>query len=74
MRKRLKTLKAKQGHSQNGAPRSIIDDAMYREKAAQNAVAGSRFDSEYSGWSWATRPRDQAISVRRPFLPSTPPR
>ena len=65
MRKRLKNLKHKSGHSENGAPRQMIDEAVYRE---HHAVAGhannAHFDSEYSGWSWATRPRDQAISIR----------
>lgn len=58
MRKRLKNLKNKSGHSENGAPRQLIDEAVYRERRSE------RFDSEYAGWSWATRPRDQAISIR----------
>ena len=65
MRKRLKTLRAKQGHTQNGADRTLIDLVTYRSQR-QN------FDSEYSGWSWATRPQDQAITLRRPFSPSAP--
>lgn len=65
MRRKLKTLKAKSGHSQNGAPRQLIDEATYRERAAaQVANAQDRYDSEYSGWSHASRPRDQAISLR----------
>jgi hypothetical protein len=66
MRRRLTTLKAKQGHSQNGAPRALIDLAFYREHAAAVNVAASprRYDSEYSGWSNGSRPRDQAISLR----------
>jgi hypothetical protein len=66
MRKRLKNLKHKSGHSENGAPRQMIDEAVYR--GHRRVIAGSnppRFDSEYDGWSWATRPRDQAISLRR---------
>lgn len=66
MRKRLKNLKNKSGHSENGAPRALIDLVTYHSKR-QN------FDSEYSGWSWASRPQDQAITLRRPFSPSVPP-
>jgi len=65
MRKRLKNLKNKSGHTENGAPRALIDLATYRSR-------GENFDSEYSGWSWASRPRDQAITIRQPFSPSTP--
>jgi hypothetical protein len=72
MRRKLKTLRAKQGHTQNGADRALIDDAMYREKAAHNAASGTHYDSEYAGWSWASRPQDQAITLRRPFSPSIP--
>lgn len=63
MRRKLTTLRAKQGHTQNGASRQQIDEAAYIEfqHAHQNGVT----DSEYSGWSNATRPRDQAISLRR---------
>jgi hypothetical protein len=59
MRKRLKNLKNKSGHSENGAPRQMIDEALYRERQS-----GRTFDSQYAGWSWATRPRDSAISLR----------
>ena len=72
MRKRLKNLKNKSGASENGAPRQLIDEALYREKAAHNAANGTHYDSEYSGWSWASRPQDQAITLRRPFSPSEP--
>ena len=66
MRKRLKNLKNKSGHSDNGSPRQLIDEAVYRNRSA--AAAGRRpRDSTYSGWSWATRPRDSAISISRPF-------
>lgn len=73
MRRKLKNLKNKGGHSQNGAPRSLIDDATYRERAS-----GKRYDSQYSGWSNASRPQDQAISIRArpsalpPIVPSVP--
>ncbi len=59
MRKRLKNLKNKSGHSENGSPRSLIDEAQYRERQS-----GRTFDSQYAGWSWASRPRDSAISLR----------
>jgi hypothetical protein len=59
MRRKLKNLKNKNGHSENGAPRQMIDEAALRERRLN-----TRFDSEYSGWSWASRPRDQAISLR----------
>lgn len=63
MRRKLRNLKNKSGDSQNGAPRALLDLAAYR---SQNMS----YDSEYAGWAWASRPRDQAISVRRPFGPS----
>jgi hypothetical protein len=67
MRRKLTTLRAKQGHSQNGAPRQLIDEAAYRERRAAATVgAQPRYDSEYSGWSHASRPRDQAITLRSP--------
>jgi len=67
MRRKLKNLKNKSGHSENGAPRALIDLATYRERiAASTANAQHRYDSEYSGWSNASRPRDQAITLRRP--------
>jgi hypothetical protein len=69
MRKRLRNLKNKSGHSENGAPRQLIDECLYREKAAHNAASGTHYDSEYSWWSHASRPRDQAITLRRPFSP-----
>jgi len=66
MRRNLTTLRAKQGHSQNGAPRSLIDDCLYRQINAihHGGLKGMHCDSEYGGWNWATRPRDQAISLR----------
>ena len=59
MRRKLKNLKNKSGHTENGAPRQMIDEALYRERQS-----GRTFDSDYAGWSWATRPRDQAIFLR----------
>jgi len=74
MRRKLTTLKAKAGHSQNGCPAQMIAEARYREFRNNINVftnAGSdpgdpspHFDSEYSGWSNASRPRDQAVSLR----------
>jgi hypothetical protein len=72
MRRKLKNLKNKSGASENGAPRQMIDEAVYRERRANLAANPNRYDSEYSGWSHATRPRDQAISLRSPGTPSTP--
>jgi hypothetical protein len=68
VRRKLKNLKNKGGHSENGAPRQLLDETVYRNRLAG---ANSRFDSEYGGWGWATRPRDQAISLRR-FGPTLP--
>lgn len=74
MRRKLKNLKNKSGHSENGAPRQLLDEAFYRERAASVTVgAQPRFDSEYSGWSHARRPRDQAISLRSPNPEQQPP-
>lgn len=72
MRRNLTTLRAKQGHSQNGAPRSLIDDCFYRQIRAirHGGLEGTHCDSEYAGWNWATRPKDQAISLRR--FPAAP--
>lgn len=66
MRRKLKNLKNKNGHSENGAPKQLLDEALYRERiAATNGAASiNRYDSEYSGWSHASRPRDQAVSLR----------
>jgi len=67
MRRKLTTLRAKQGHTQNGAPRTLIDIALYHSmRPAQQPLIlpPKQYDSEYSGRSWATRPRDQAISLR----------
>ena len=67
MRRKLKNLKHKSGHSENGSPRQLIDEMVYREHGA-HVYAGAHYDSEYAGWSWASRPRDQAISIRRHFV------
>ena len=69
MRRKLKNLKNKSGHSENGAPRSLIDNAFYRERMNNvNVVANTgdspHWDSQYSGMSHAARPRDFSISLR----------
>ena len=68
MRRKLRNLKNKSGHSQNGAPRQLLDEAVYREHMAHvsHLLGPKVYDSEYSGWSHASRPRDQAISLRSP--------
>jgi len=78
MRRKLKNLKNKSGHSNNGAPRQLLDEAVYRERMnnvnvhANVSADSPHFDSEYSGWSHASRPRDQAISLRS-VTPKSPP-
>jgi hypothetical protein len=76
MRRKLKTLKCKSGHSENGSPRQLIDETVYREH--QNAVnwqSGAHgffppvWDPQYSGWSNASRPKDYAIFLRPVNLP-----
>jgi hypothetical protein len=71
MRRKLHNLKNKSGHSENGAPRQLIDETVYREFwNSLNAFNSSprRFvapwDPQYSGWSNASRPRDFAIFLR----------
>lgn len=66
MRRKLKNLKNKSGHSENGAPRQMIDEMVHREHlaAVTAQAARSRYSSQYSGWSNPSRPRDQAISIR----------
>ena len=65
MRRKLKNLKHKSGHSENGAPRQLLDEAAYREHWAFVALGTTgTYDSEYSGWSNPSRPRDQAVSIR----------
>jgi hypothetical protein len=72
MRRKLKNLKHKSGHSENGAPRQMIDEMVYREHGAA-VNTGEHYDSEYAGWSWASRPRDQAITIRKHFPGQTAP-
>lgn len=73
MRRNLTTLRAKQGHTQNGASRQQIDEAVYynmQQIRTHIAVGGrSVVDTEYSGWNQATRPQDQAISLRQRTFP-----
>jgi hypothetical protein len=70
MRRKLKNLKNKSGHSENGAPRQLIDEALYRERRAAVGtylgltINAQRYDPKYSGWSNPSRPRDFAISLR----------
>jgi len=66
MRRKLKNLKNKSGHSENGAPRQLIDEAVYRERAAKRDadVIAKHYDPAYSGLTNAGRPRDMAISLR----------
>jgi len=71
MRRKLKNLKNKSGASENGAPRQMIDEMVYREHGAR-VNGGAPYDSEYSGWSWASRPQDQAIFIRHHVAPSGP--
>lgn len=75
MRRKLKNLKNKSGASQNGAPRALLDLAFYREAhnnriSLANTGHTTRYDSEYSGWSNPSRPRDQAVSLRHPIIPT----
>jgi hypothetical protein len=81
MRRKMTTLRAKSGGVQNGNgsghPRSLLDEATYREhrnnaNVHANSGASPHYDSEYSGWSNASRPRDQAISLRS-VTPKSPP-
>jgi len=76
MRRKLKNLKNKSGHSENGAPRALLDLAAYREHwnflnaqtyppTAPNGI----WDPQYSGWSNPSRPRDHAIFIRRSVPP-----
>lgn len=64
MRRKLKNLKNKSGHSENGAPRQLLDEAIYREHTAKAAGNTGGYDSGYSGNSNPSRPRDQSISLR----------
>ena len=75
MRRKLKTLKCKGGHSDNGSPRQLIDETVYREHwNFINATIGSpHWDPQYSGWSNASRPRDHAIFLRAGIPTGGPP-
>lgn len=64
MRRKLKNLKNKSGHSENGAPRQLLDEATYRENLQFQQTGAPVFDPQYSGWSNGARPRDYAISIR----------
>jgi len=78
MRRKLKNLKNKNGHSENGAPRQLIDETVYREHANNRNVFSNtgtdspHWDPQYSGWSNATRPRDHNIFLR-PVTPLVKP-
>lgn len=66
MRKKLKILRAKTGNLLT-APRALLDDALYREHAA--IIVGHKrkvkaYDTGFSGFRNASRPRDQAVSLR----------
>lgn len=71
MRRKLTTLRAKQGHSQNGASRTLIDWITYRERANTrfDHTHHPYWDPAYSGLSNASRPRDCAITPH-PFGPT----
>lgn len=73
MRRKLKNLKNKGGHSENGAPRTLIELATYREASnRQNWFISSSpdrnfppfWDPSYSGLSNPSRPRDLAVFLR----------
>lgn len=67
MTRRRTTFRAK-----NRAPRALIDETQYREHGAA-VNSGVHDTSVFSGWSWATRPRDQAIFIRKHHASSTAP-
>lgn len=81
MRRKLKNLKNKGGHSENGSPRALIDETVYREiQNMRNVFANAGgnpgdpsplYDSRYSGWSHASRPRDSAVTLRS-AIPEAP--
>lgn len=69
MRRKLKNLKHKSGHSENGSPRTVIELTVYREHrnnvvAHLNNGSSPHWDPKYSGWSNPSRPRDYAIFLR----------
>jgi hypothetical protein len=68
MRRKLTTLRAKQGHSQS-APRQLIDETVYRSfrnnfNVNFNTGDSPHWDPQYSGWSNPSRPRDHNIFLR----------
>lgn len=66
MRRKLKNLKNKNGHSENGAPRQLIDETLYVERQSLAAATiPPQWDPGFSGWSNGSRPRDYGISLRR---------
>jgi hypothetical protein len=79
VRRKLKNLKNKSGHSDNGSPRAVVDLATYREHHHNHNGTGlpPHWDSAYSGWSNASRPRDCPIFLRyiapAVFPPPPPP-
>jgi hypothetical protein len=70
MRRRLKNLKNKSGHSENGSPRQLIDECVYRSHRNNANANASVFPTSphwtpvFSGWSNGGRPRDFAIFPR----------
>lgn len=78
MRRKLKNLKNKSGASQNGAPRQLLDEAVYREMRNRVHWSGGShtfppfWDPQNSGLSNASRPRDLAIFLR-PIHPTVAP-
>jgi hypothetical protein len=78
MRRKLTTLRAKQLHSQNGAPRTVYELTVYREHRnninvfANTGTNSPHWDPQYSGWSNPSRPRDHNIFLRS-VTPLTPP-
>lgn len=79
MRRKLKNFRNKNGHSENGAPRQLVDESVYREHRNNANVLintggtqSPHWDPQYSGWSNATRPRDHNIFLRSvtPIIPN----
>jgi hypothetical protein len=79
VRRKLKNLKNKSGHSENGSPRQLIDETVYRSHlnninvhANLGAGVSPHWDPQYSGWSNAGRSRDHAIFLRSVTLEEGP--
>ena len=64
MRRKLLNLKNKSGHSENGAPRQVIDETVYREHRNFHNNGAPFWDPQYSWFSNASRPRDYKIFLR----------